>query len=84
MNPHDHNFQPPREATFMMARLFATVLFGIAMFVVGYMSAEIRFKANPPVCKPVVIQKQSAYPTGKAEVARFARQFRNQDGGWIK
>jgi len=83
MNPHDHNFQPPREATFMMTRLFATVLFGIAMFVVGYMSAEIRFKANPPICKPVQ-QKQAEYPRTKAQIARFVEQVRNQDAGWIK
>ena len=81
MNPHDRNM--PREATFMMARLFATMLFGMAMFVVGYMSAEIRFKANPPVCKPVQ-QKQAEYPRTKAQIARFVRQFHNQDAGWIR
>jgi len=83
MNPHDMNHLS-RESSFMFARLFATVLFGCGMFVVGYMAAESRFKADPPPCKPVVIQKQSAYPIGKAEVAKFVRQFRNQDGGWIK
>ena len=83
MNPHDMNHLP-REATFMFARLFAVLIFGCGMFVVGYMSAELRFKADPPPCKPVVIQKQSAYPIGKAEVAKFVRQFRNQDAGFIK
>ena len=83
MNPHDRNYLS-RESSFMFARLFATVLFGCGMFVVGYMSAEYRMKADPLPCKPVVIQKQSAYPIGKAEVAKFVRQFRNQDGGWIK
>ena len=81
MNPHDQNFQPPREATFMMARLFATVLFGMAMFVVGYVTAEARFKVDPPPCKPV---KQAEAPSTKAQVARFVRQFHNQDAGWIR
>ena len=83
MNPHDQNFQPPREATFMMARLFATVLFGMAMFVVGYVTAEARFKVDPPPCKPVP-PKQAQYPVGKAQVARFVEQIRNRDAGWIR
>ena len=83
MNKYDQNFQPPREASFMMARLFATVLFGVGMFVVGYMAAEARFKADPSPCKPVQ-QKQAQYPVGKAEVARFVEQVRNRDAGWIK
>ena len=82
MNPHDKNYLPPK-ADYMFARLFATILFGVCMFVVGYMSAEIRFKANPPVCKPVV-KAQAQMPRTKAEMARFVRQFHNQDAGFIK
>ena len=80
MNPHDMNHLS-RESSFMFARLFATVLFGCGMFVVGYMAAESRFKADPPPCKPV---KQAEAPSTKAQIARFVRQFHNQDAGWIK
>jgi hypothetical protein len=82
MNPHDQNHLP-REASLMMGRLFATMLFGAAMFVVGYMTAEARFKMDPPPCKPVQ-QKQSEYPRTKAQVARFVEQLRNRDAGWIR
>ena len=54
MNPHDQN-TPPREATFMLARLTATLLFGVAMFVVGYYSGEHRGYAEGSAkreCKP--------------------------------
>ena len=84
MNPHDKNYSPMSDASWVLDRLTVALLFGAAMFVVGYMAAEARFKADPPPCKPVVIQKQSAYPIGKAEVAQFVRQFRNQDAGFIK
>jgi len=40
-------------ADFMLARLVATLLFGACCFVVGYLVAEARMKADPPPCKPV-------------------------------
>ena len=40
-------------ADFMLARLVATLLFGAACFVVGYLVAEARMKADPPPCKPL-------------------------------
>jgi len=85
MNPHDKNYLP-REASFMWGRLFATLLFGAVCFMVGYLCAEVRMKSDPPPCKPVVIQKQSQseYPISKAQIARFIRQFHNQDAGWIR
>jgi len=85
MNPHDKNYLPPK-ADYMFARLFATILFGVCMFVIGYLCAEVRMKNDPPPCKPVVIQKQSQseYPISKAQIAKFVRQFHNQDAGWIR
>ena len=73
-------------AEYLLARLVATLLFGACCFAVGYLIAEYRMKVDPPPCKPVVIQKQSQseYPISKAQIARFIRQFHNQDAGWIR
>ena len=40
--------------------------------------------APPPKYCVEEPRKQVSYPRTKAEIARFVRQFRNQDGGWIK
>jgi len=81
MNPHDKNYSPMSDASWVLGRLTFALLFGAAMFVVGYMAAEARFKVDPPPCKPV---KQAEAPSTKAQVARFVRQFHNQDAGWIR
>jgi hypothetical protein len=64
-----------REAEFMLARLFATLLFGAFMFVGGYLSAEVRVKRDPP-CKPV--PKAAEYPVTKADKAKFIRLYYRQ------
>jgi len=85
MNPHDKNYSPMSDASWVLGRLTFALLFGAAIFVVGYMAAEARFKVDPPPCKPVKQkQSQSEYPISKAQIARFVRQFHNQDAGWIK
>jgi hypothetical protein len=43
----------PDAASYLLARLVATLLFGATCFVVGYLVAEARMKADPPPCKPV-------------------------------
>jgi len=74
------------ETARLFARLFflAFVCIGGPMFVGGYLFAEYRMKADPPPCKPVVIYKKAEAPSTKAQVARFVRQFHNQDAGWIR
>ena len=84
MNPHDRNYSPMTDASWVLGRLTFALLFGAAMFVLGYLAAEARFKADPPPCKPVVIYKQAEAPSTKAQIARFVRQFHNQDAGWIR
>jgi len=69
-------------ADFMLARLVATLLFGACCLVAGYLIAEARMKADPPPCK-VTFKKVEA-PSTKAQIARFIRQFHNQDAGWIR
>ena len=80
MNPHDMNHLP-REATFMMPRLFATVLFGALCFFIGGAVGTYTSLRDVPPCKPV---KQVEYPRTKAQIARFVEQVRNRDAGWIR
>ena len=73
MNPHDHN-APPR-ADFMLARLFATLLFGVIMLVIGFLLGEYRgaFK----VCIEVP-KKVQTLPQTKAEKAAFVQYYSNR------
>ena len=80
MNLHDRN-APIKEADFMLGRLFATLLFGVVMFVVGYLVAEARMKLDPP-CKGV--PKNAEYPRTKAEVHAFVKDYHGQDRWWVK
>ena len=69
-------------ADFMLARLFATLLFGACCFVVGYLVAEYRMKVDPPPCK--VVEKQvEAYPKTKKEIAAFIKSHVERTDGWV-
>ena len=62
-------------ADFMLARLFATTLFGAFMFVGGYLSADVRNGKELKACieQPRKVQRM---PQTKAEVARFTKYYR--------
>ena len=64
------------KAEFMLARLFATVLFGVMMFVIGYMSGEYRAKLE--FCLSPVT-KQSVYMT-PLEQKRWIAHYLSQGG----
>ena len=64
-------------ADFMLARLFATTLFGAFMFVGGYLSADVR---NGKELKACVEQPKKVrhYPVTKAEKAAFIQYYSNR------
>lgn len=87
MNLHDRNrptFERlPDDAEFLWVRLFATVLFGVAMFVIGYMSAEFRMKKDPPPCVVKPAPAPSA-PKTKVQMKRWVESYQRQGAGVIK
>ena len=64
-------------ADFMLARLFATTLFGVFMFIGGYLSADVRNGKELRVCEEKQ-RKVKAYPQSKADVERFVKYYRRE------
>ena len=67
----------------LLGRLFFCSLSIAAGFTAGYLSAETRFKMDPPYCveKPV---QQMPMPKTKAQMKDFLKSYYEQDRGWIK
>ena len=71
------DFMNAPRADFMLARLFATTLFGVFMFIGGYLSADVRNGKELRVCEEKQ-RKVQAIPQTKAEKAAFIQYYSNR------
>ncbi len=66
-----------------MTRIVGTVLFGVFMFMIGHLVAEVRIGHEFKACikQPA---KYLSYPKTKVEMKAFIKSHHEQGKGWIK